>query len=77
MSSLSPAALPCAIGLYADHVRYLRALTLADSDVRAGALAGMREIAAAVRAGDAAEAARAMQAQLERAKRALFFDAQA
>ncbi|MCC6609715.1 MAG: GntR family transcriptional regulator [Burkholderiales bacterium] len=66
-----------AIGLYADHVRYLRALTLADSDVRAGALAGMREIAAALRAGDAAEAARAMQAQLERAKRALLPHARA
>jgi len=65
-----------AIGLYADHVRYLRVLTLADPDVRTGALAGMREIAAALRAGDAPEAARAMQAQLERAKRALLPHAQ-
>ncbi|MCL4801912.1 MAG: GntR family transcriptional regulator [Burkholderiales bacterium] len=60
-----------AIGLYADHVRYLRALTLADPAVRAGALAGMREIAQGLRAGDADAAARAMRAQLERAQRAL------
>ncbi|MCZ7565402.1 MAG: GntR family transcriptional regulator [Burkholderiales bacterium] len=60
-----------AIGLYADHVRYLRALTLADAAVRAGALAGMREIAQALRAGDTESAARAMHQQLERAKRAL------
>jgi len=60
-----------AIGVYADHVRYLRVLTLADNAVRAGALEGMKEIAAALRAGDAAEAGRAMLEQLERARRAL------
>ena len=60
-----------AIGVYADHVRRLRVLTLADAAVRAGALAGMKEIAAALRAGDGAGAGRAMREQLERARRAL------
>lgn len=60
-----------AIGVYADHVRYLRVLTLADTAVRAGALEGMQEIAAALRAGNAADAGRAMLEQLERARRAL------
>lgn len=60
-----------AIGVYADHVRYLRVLTLADTAVRAGALEGMKEIAAALQAGDATGAGRAMREQLERARRAL------
>jgi DNA-binding GntR family transcriptional regulator len=60
-----------AIGVYADHVRYLRVLTLADTAVRAGALDGMQEIAAALRQGNTADAARAMLGQLERARRAL------
>jgi DNA-binding GntR family transcriptional regulator len=60
-----------AIGVYADHVRYLRVLTLADTDVRAGALEGMKEIAAALQAGNAAAAGQAMREQLERARRAL------
>jgi len=60
-----------AIGVYADHVRHLRVLTLADGTVRAGALEGMKRIAAALSAGDAAGAGRAMLEQLERAKRAL------
>ncbi len=60
-----------AIGVYADHVRYLRVLTLADTAVRAGALEGMKEIAAALRSGDAVNAGRAMREQLERARRAL------
>jgi DNA-binding GntR family transcriptional regulator len=60
-----------AIGVYADHVRHLRLLTLADTAVRAGALAGMKEIAAALRAGDGAAAGKAMREQLERARRAL------
>jgi len=60
-----------AIGVYADHVRYLRVLTLADATVRAGALEGMKEIAAALQAGNAASAGRAMREQLERARRAL------
>ncbi len=60
-----------AIGVYADHVRHLRVLTLADTAVRAGALAGMQQIASALCAGDAAAAGRAMLEQLERAKRAL------
>ena len=60
-----------AIGVYADHVRHLRVLTLADTAVRAGALEGMQQIAAALSAGNAAAAGRAMLGQLERAKRAL------
>lgn len=60
-----------AIGVYADHVRHLRVLTLADTRVRAGALEGMKEIAAALRAGDAPRAGRAMLNQLERARHAL------
>ncbi len=60
-----------AIGVYADHVRYLRVLTLADTAVRAGALEGMKEIAAALQAGNATGAGRAMREQLERARRAL------
>ena len=60
-----------AIGVYADHVRHLRLLTLADPAVRAGALEGMTRIAAALRTGDAAAAGRAMLEQLERARRAL------
>jgi DNA-binding GntR family transcriptional regulator len=60
-----------AIGVYADHVRYLRVLTLADTAVRAGALEGMKEIAAALQAGNAAAAGQAMREQLERARRAL------
>lgn len=60
-----------AIGVYADHVRYLRVLTLADTAVRAGALEGMKEIAATLQAGNAAGAGRAMREQLERARRAL------
>lgn len=60
-----------AIGVYADHVRSLRVLTLADNAVRAGALEGMKEIAAALRAGNARDAGRAMREQLERARRAL------
>jgi DNA-binding GntR family transcriptional regulator len=60
-----------AIGVYADHVRHLRVLTLADTKVRSGALEGMKEIAGALRAGDARRAGRAMLEQLERARRAL------
>ena len=60
-----------AIGVYADHVRHLRVLTLADTAVRAGALAGMQQIASALCAGEAAAAGCAMLEQLERAKRAL------
>jgi DNA-binding GntR family transcriptional regulator len=60
-----------AIDLYSDHVRALRSLTLSDGTVRAGALAGMREIRAALAAGDARAAAQAMGHQLDRAERAL------
>jgi DNA-binding GntR family transcriptional regulator len=60
-----------AIDLYSDHVRALRALTLNDATVRAGALAGMREIRAALAAGDARAAAAAMARQLDRAEAAL------
>lgn len=60
-----------AIELYADHVRYLRAFTLDDAAVRPVVLQGLERLNAALAAGDGAEAAQAMLAHLERAKRIL------
>ncbi len=60
-----------AIQLYADHVRYLRAFTLDDASVRAVVLKGLKRLAAALAAGDGEEAAQAMCAHLENAKRIL------
>ncbi|MEW5864145.1 MAG: GntR family transcriptional regulator [Pseudomonadota bacterium] len=60
-----------AIGLYADHVRYLRAFTLDEPAVRALVLKGLRRLLAALAAGDGAAAAAAMRAHLENAKRIL------
>jgi DNA-binding GntR family transcriptional regulator len=50
-----------AIELYADHVRYLRALTLGDKATRGVVLKGLERLAAALAAGDAADAAAAMR----------------
>lgn len=60
-----------AIELYADHVRYLRAFTLGDADVRAIVLKGLRRLLATLEAGDGEGAAAAMLAHLGKAKRIL------
>jgi DNA-binding GntR family transcriptional regulator len=60
-----------AIELYADHVRYLRALTLGDHEVRTVVLNGLKRIAAAVSAADGAGASAAMREHLLEAKRIL------
>jgi len=60
-----------AIQIYADHVRYLRAFTLDDASVRAGVLRRLKQLGAALAAGDGEAAAQAMLAHLESAKRIL------
>jgi len=60
-----------AIQLYADHVRYLRAFTLDAAEVRAVVLKGLKQLAAALAAGNAEGAAQAMRAHLGNAKRIL------
>lgn len=63
--------LVCAIQLYAEHVRYLRAFTLDDAAVRALVLKGLKRLAMALAAGDGEGVAAAMRAHLENAKRIL------
>jgi DNA-binding GntR family transcriptional regulator len=60
-----------AIELYANHVRYLRALTLGQKATRKVVLRGLEELAAALFAGDAEAAAQAMRAHLSEASRIL------
>jgi DNA-binding GntR family transcriptional regulator len=60
-----------AIQLYADHVRYLRAFTLDAAPVRALVLKGLKQLAAALAAGNGEAAAQAMRAHLGNAKRIL------
>jgi DNA-binding GntR family transcriptional regulator len=60
-----------AIQIYADHVRYLRAFTLDDASVRDGVLRRLKQLTAALAAGDGEAAAQAMRAHLESAKRIL------
>lgn len=60
-----------AIELYADHVRYLRVLTLGDADTRAVVLKGLKRLAAEFAAGNASAAADAMRDHLGEAKRIL------
>jgi DNA-binding GntR family transcriptional regulator len=60
-----------AIELYGDHVRYLRALTLGDREVRTVVLNGLKRIAAALAAADGASASGAMRQHLLEAKRIL------
>jgi len=60
-----------AIQLYADHVRYLRAFTLDTASVRAVVLKGLKQLAAALAAGNGEAAAQAMRAHLDNAKRIL------
>jgi len=57
-----------AIELYADHVRYLRAFTLGESEVRAVVLRGLKRVLAALDAGDGSAAAEAMRAHLDKAR---------
>ena len=57
-----------AIELYADHVRYLRAFTLGDAEVRAAVLKGLKRLLNALEAGDGDAAAAAMLAHLAKAK---------
>jgi DNA-binding GntR family transcriptional regulator len=59
-----------AVQLYADHVHQLRAVTLANSNVRTVVLRGLRRIAAALAAGDGAAAAEAMRGHLTEARKA-------
>lgn len=60
-----------AIQLYADHVRYLRAFTLDAAEVRAVVLKGLKQLAAALAAGNGEAAAQAMRAHLGNAKKIL------
>lgn len=60
-----------AIELYADHVRYLRMLTLGDAATRAVVLKGLKRLATEFAAGRAADAAVAMGDHLREAKRIL------
>ncbi|HEX5613323.1 MAG TPA: GntR family transcriptional regulator [Burkholderiales bacterium] len=60
-----------AIELYADHVRYLRAFTLGEPEVRAIVLKGLQRLLSALEAGDGETARAAMLAHLDKAKRIL------
>jgi DNA-binding GntR family transcriptional regulator len=60
-----------AIQLYADHVRYLRALTLDAVEVRALVIKGLKALTAALAAGNGEDAALAMREHLGNAKRIL------
>ena len=60
-----------AIELYADHVRYLRVLTLGEASTRVAVLKGLKRLAAAFAAGKPADAAAAMRDHLHAAKRIL------
>ncbi|HEY1362552.1 MAG TPA: GntR family transcriptional regulator [Xanthobacteraceae bacterium] len=60
-----------AIELYADHVRYLRALTLGHRGTREVVLSGLTRVAAALAAGDIDAVTRAMRAHLSAARRIL------
>jgi DNA-binding GntR family transcriptional regulator len=60
-----------AIELYADHVRYLRALTLGEREVRTIVLKGLKRLASALASGDGDGASAAMRGHLLEAKRIL------
>ena len=60
-----------AIELYADHVRYLRALTLGDRATRSVVLKGLKRLTSTFAAGNPDEAAAAMRNHLGEAKRIL------
>lgn len=60
-----------AIGLYADHTRYLRLATLYDAAVRAGVAKRLKRLLAALAAGDGDTAAQVMREHLGEARRIL------
>jgi len=60
-----------AIELYADHVRYLRALTLGSPETRRIVLRGLDGLASTLAAGDSEAVARAMREHLSQARRIL------
>ena len=60
-----------AIQLYADHVRYLRAFTLDDAEVRAVVLEGLKRLFMALAEGNDEAAGDAMRSHLDNAKRIL------
>lgn len=60
-----------AIELYADHVRYLRVLTLGEPSTRVVVLRGLKRLAAAFAADEPESAAAAMRDHLREAKRIL------
>ena len=60
-----------ALDLYSGHVRYLRVLTLGGPAARRAALAGMRNLLAALRRGDAERAERATRDHLKVARQHL------
>jgi len=60
-----------AIELYADHVRYLRLVTLTSHDTRKVVIAGLKRLTTAFAAGRPGEAATAMRNHLGQAKRIL------
>ena len=60
-----------AIELYADHVRYLRVLTLGRRSTRLVVLKGLKRLTAAFAAGKSDKAAAAMRDHLHEAKRIL------
>lgn len=59
------------IELYADHVWYLRVLTLSDAGVREVVAQGLRGVLVAIASGDGAAAAQAMREHLAAAKNSL------
>lgn len=60
-----------AIELYADHVRYLRALTLGSPETRRIVLCGIDRLASTLAAGDSEAVAHAMREHLSQARRIL------
>jgi DNA-binding GntR family transcriptional regulator len=68
MALVPNAKLVRAIELYADHVRYLRSLTLDERHIRTVVLSGLRQVAKALAAGDGDATAAAMRAHLGEAK---------
>ena len=60
-----------AIELYADHVRYLRVLTLGEPSTRVVVLRGLKRLTAAFAAGEPGNAVAAMRDHLHEAKRIL------
>jgi DNA-binding GntR family transcriptional regulator len=58
------------VGLYSDHMKQIRAMTLGDPKVRAIVLRGLTQITAALAKGDGDAAAAAMDENLRQARKA-------